>query len=93
MSYYNVMFWKNADKPRLGPPDKNLHVTADSQDAAVKKAQQHFDLQDSPLPWAHRVDTIHEESTVEAIESPAAAPAVPSAAGDGEQAQPKGRRK
>jgi len=64
MNYYNVEFWKNAEAPRKGAPDKNTYLHAETTTAAESQGRAKFgglatvqEVRDgrAPYPWACRV--------------------------------------
>ena len=63
MNYYNVEFWKNAEHPRKGAPDKNKHEHAWTKEEAEKQARTAFGLfpERFEYPWACRVTAMSPE--------------------------------
>ena len=63
MNYYNVEFWKNAEHPRKGAPDKNKYEHAWTKAEAEQQARTEFGLfpERFEYPWACRVTAMSPE--------------------------------
>ncbi len=63
MNYYNVEFWKNAEHPRKGAPDKNKYEHAWTKAEAEQQARTEFGLFPGRFdyPWACRVTAVSPE--------------------------------